>query len=674
MPFILLAIIAAIIGAATIVENSMGTPFVLDNIYGAWWMKCLWAVISASAVWVIIKRKLWHRLSVFLLHISFLVILAGAMLTSFLGEKGLIHLRTGDSVSAFMTKEKRIVDMPFQVRLDTFSIDYYPGTAAPSNYISNVTCLTPDGSVITTGRISMNNILRHNGYRLYQTSFDEDRQGSWFTVNHDPWGIAVTYTGYILLAISTILILFLRGGKLRKLLQHPLLRKSALMATLTIMASPSLATGTEESPLPAIRLEEADKHSSAQIIYNDRIAPFNTLAIDFVTKLYGKSTYRGLSPEQVVISWQLHPDDWSKAEIIRIKSGQLRSILNIDSDYASLNDLFNSEGVYILTDLYKKEVGTHSKLEKAIIETDEKVAIIQMLINGTLIKPVPHGAQPLSSMRINAELLYNSIPFSKILFMTNLTVGFILMFLMLYLKKSVAIAYIISSITLYLSTTFLLSAFLLRWYISQTIPLTNGYETMVFVALATLLIALFLHRRISIIAPFGLIISGFTLLVSHLAQMNPQITPLMPVLQSPLLSSHVALIMLSYSLFAFMTLNGAASLVLMRKPSRYEQSQRLTIISRIMLYPATLLLAIGIFIGAVWANVSWGSYWSWDPKEVWALVTMIVYGIAFHDTSIPWLRSDRAFNTYILLASLTVLMTYFGVNYLLGGMHSYANT
>jgi ABC-type transport system involved in cytochrome c biogenesis permease subunit len=248
------------------------------------------------------------------------------------------------------------------------------------------------------------------------------------------------------------------------------------------------------------------------------------------------------------------------------------------------------------------------------------------------------------------------------------------MFLMLYLKKSVAIAYIISSITLYLSTTFLLSAFLLRWYISQTIPLTNGYETMVFVALATLLIALFLHRRISIIAPFGLIISGFTLLVSHLAQMNPQITPLMPVLQSPLLSSHVALIMLSYSLFAFMALNGAASLVLMRKPSRYEQSQRLTIISRIMLYPATLLLAIGIFIGAVWANVSWGSYWSWDPKEVWALVTMIVYAIAFHDTSIPWLRSDRAFNTYILFASLTVLMTYFGVNYLLGGMHSYANT
>ena len=184
-------------------------------------MKCLWAVMTAFSAWFIIKCKLWQRLSVFLLHISFLVILTGAMLTSFLGGKGLMHLRTGIPVSGFITKERSIADMPFQVRLDTFSIKHYPGTEAPSDYVSCVTCLTLDGTAITKGRISMNNILRHNGYRLSQTSFDEDGQGSWLTVNHDPCGIAVTYTGYILLAISTILILFLRGGKLRKLLQHP---------------------------------------------------------------------------------------------------------------------------------------------------------------------------------------------------------------------------------------------------------------------------------------------------------------------------------------------------------------------------------------------------------------------------------------------------------------------
>ena len=100
--------------------------------------------------------------------------------------------------------------------------------------------------------------------------------------------------------------------------------------------------------------------------------------------------------------------------------------------------------------------------------------------------------------------------------------------------------------------------------------------------------------------------------------------------------------------------------------------ETITVLSRLMLYPAVLLLAIGIFLGAVWANVSWGTYWSWDPKEVWALVTMIVYGIAFHRNSLPWLRRPLAFHLYLFFAFLTVLMTYFGVNYLLGGMHSYA--
>ena len=180
----------------------------------------------------------------------------------------------------------------------------------------------------------------------------------------------------------------------------------------------------------------------------------------------------------------------------------------------------------------------------------------------------------------------------------------------------------------------------------------------------------------ALVLPFGFLISGFTLLVAWLGQMNPRITSLMPVLQSPWLSSHVSLIMISYSLFAFITLNAIVALILMaRKKSEAQVSaslETITVLSRLMLYPAVLLLSVGIFLGAVWANVSWGSYWSWDPKEVWALVTMIVYGIAFHRQSLPWLRRPVAFHLYMIFAFLTVLMTYFGVNYLLGGMHSYA--
>ena len=105
----------------------------------------------------------------------------------------------------------------------------------------------------------------------------------------------------------------------------------------------------------------------------------------------------------------------------------------------------------------------------------------------------------------------------------------------------------------------------------------------------------------------------------------------------------------------------------------YPQIERLQIISQIILYPAIFLLAIGIFIGAVWANVSWGRYWGWDPKEVWALITMLVYALALHPRSLPWFHRTMFFHVFCITAFITVLITYFGVNFLLGGMHSYAN-
>ena len=97
-----------------------------------------------------------------------------------------------------------------------------------------------------------------------------------------------------------------------------------------------------------------------------------------------------------------------------------------------------------------------------------------------------------------------------------------------------------------------------------------------------------------------------------------------------------------------------------------------SVVRRDVLRPAVFLLATGIFLGAVWANVSWGSYWSWDPKEAWALVTLIVYSVPLHHQSLPWFRSDRNYRLYSIIALASLLMTYFGVNYLLGGLHSYA--
>ena len=155
-------------------------------------------------------------------------------------------------------------------------------------------------------------------------------------------------------------------------------------------------------------------------------------------------------------------------------------------------------------------------------------------------------------------------------------------------------------------------------------------------------------------------------MVSMMSGANPQITNLMPVLQSPLLTMHVAIIMIAYCLLAFITLNGITALIY--RPA----AQQLMIFSQVLLYPAVFCLTIGIFIGAVWANISWGRYWGWDPKEVWALITMLVYAAPLHSRSISFFQKPMSFHIYIVFAFLSVLFTYFGVNFILGGLHAYA--
>jgi ABC-type transport system involved in cytochrome c biogenesis permease subunit len=210
----------------------------------------------------------------------------------------------------------------------------------------------------------------------------------------------------------------------------------------------------------------------------------------------------------------------------------------------------------------------------------------------------------------------------------------------------------------------------LRGYVGGHIPMSNGSETMMFMSACAMVLTLCLQRRFTLVVPFGYIISGLTLMVSSFGESNPQITHLMPVLASPLLSIHVCVLMLAYTLLAFIMLNGIAAIVVGR--NNPEQVDTLYIVSKLMLYPALFLLTAGIFIGAIWANQSWGRYWGWDPKEVWALITMLIYAMPLHPSLFPRLQKPMAAHIFLVAAFLSVLITYFGVNFLLGGMHSYA--
>lgn len=283
-----------------------------------------------------------------------------------------------------------------------------------------------------------------------------------------------------------------------------------------------------------------------------------------------------------------------------------------------------------------------------------------------------------SASRFKAEKLYNQFDYSKPIAIFCLCIG---LFAFIYYcrctvtEKNIccSLAFIFNlllcSIFIYLSMTIVL-----RGYVSNHLPLSNGFETMQFMAWCTVLLTFFLQRKFTLSVPFGFLLCGLTLLVSMFGEQNPRITQLIPVLQSPLLSIHVVAIMTAYSLLAFIMLNGITAVVLHYSTENCETAiDFLQRISQLILYPAVFLLTIGIFIGAVWANVSWGRYWGWDPKEVWALITMLVYALALHPASLKWFRYPMFFHVFGIVAFLTVLITYFGVNFLLGGMHSYAN-
>ena len=217
----------------------------------------------------------------------------------------------------------------------------------------------------------------------------------------------------------------------------------------------------------------------------------------------------------------------------------------------------------------------------------------------------------------------------------------------------------------------------IRWYISGRAPWANAYESMIYVAWATALAGLLFIKRSFMTLALAAFFAGIILFVANLNFMDPEITPLVPVLKSYWLMIHVAVITASYGFFGISFLLGLLTLAFMSagSPSKVALLQphihELRIINEMSLHIGLYLLTAGIFLGAVWANESWGRYWGWDPKETWALITMVVYAFILHARFLPALRSDYAFSVMSVLGLASVLMTYFGVNYYLSGLHSY---
>ncbi|PLX07293.1 MAG: c-type cytochrome biogenesis protein CcsB [Marinilabiliales bacterium] len=218
----------------------------------------------------------------------------------------------------------------------------------------------------------------------------------------------------------------------------------------------------------------------------------------------------------------------------------------------------------------------------------------------------------------------------------------------------------------------------MRWYISGHAPWSDGYESMIYIAWVVMLAGVFFARRSSMTISATTILASIILMVAHLSWMNPEITNLVPVLKSYWLTIHVSIITASYGFLALSMLLGFINLILMitRKVQNYIKInghiEELSAISEKAMIAGLYMLTVGTFLGGVWANESWGRYWGWDPKETWALISVLVYSFILHMRMIPGLQGKFSFNFASVIGFFSIIMTYFGVNYYLSGLHSYA--
>ena len=287
-----------------------------------------------------------------------------------------------------------------------------------------------------------------------------------------------------------------------------------------------------------------------------------------------------------------------------------------------------------------------------------------------------------SESKIKWEVMYNKYKPFFMLFPFYMMVGFAMLvfsFIQLFKDKK-WLTYLNYGTVGLIILGFLFHTFGLgvRWYISGHAPWSNGYESMIYISWATVLAGFIFARRSKISLSGTALLASLILMVSHLNWLDPEVTNLVPVLNSYWLMIHVAVITASYGFVGLAALLGFFVLLIYifindkNKSKLSETIKELTYINEMTLTIGLFMLTIGTFLGGVWANESWGRYWGWDPKETWAFVSVFVYAIVLHMRLVPGLKGRYAFNLASVVAFSSIMMTYYGVNYYLSGLHSYA--
>ncbi len=721
-------VLMILMATATAMGKIHGTAFAKEHIFSSLAFVLLWIALAISSLSYLIIRKVNKHPAAFMLHLSFIVITIGALTTWSTGQYGKMQLTKEKNVSSFF-ENGTIENIPFSITLKNFKIQYYTGTNSPMDFICRIQIY--DGQKTTEEQASMNHVIRHKGYRFGMSGYDENGTVT-LSVTHDPFGIAITYAGFAVMLLAMASFFFDKKSRFHSLA----LKRNLSIAVLLLVCCTANAT-TKPQTLPrqiaaefgdllmeyngricpvqtfakdfTIKLYGKPSYeglSSEQVLTGWLFFPSSWEKQPMI-KIDGKAPQQALKIQGKYAGLDDYYDSYGnyklKDAMMRILAGDetesRKAFMAADEKYNLICSLLYDKALrfYPIADADNR-VTWHSCADTLPLNTNDDVRLfvkkLQSYMGELAVKQdyatlsdvlsklkrfqLENAGDSLPSQGvIKAEYIYNNLNHNRLIAIFGIVVA--IMLFAFHCNSSakghpVAKAISITGLAWAIAMAAYLSlVILLRWIAGQHVPLSNGNEVMLFMAWCAVMSALIFRKRYFMVLPAGLLIAALAMMVATMGESNPQVTQLVPVLNSPLLSAHVTLLMLAYLLLAFVMLNGMAGIVLHYSGNDNDtQIARLQANSELLLYPAVFCLAAGIAIGAVWANVSWGTYWSWDPKEVWALITLMLYALPLHGDSLSVFRKPMFFHWFSVIAFLSVLFTYFGVNLLLGGLHGYA--
>lgn len=692
--------------------------------------------ILLSVRYRLFNRK---HLSYVILHASLIVILGGALTTHLTSSEGLLHIREGERSSQLLKSDGQPAGtLPFEVELVDFRLTRYPGSQSPSSYESYIKLhidgkvrnekvfmnnvidadgyrffqasydADEQGTILSVNRDAAGRAITYSGYfllfaGLLLTLFDPHSRVRrlWKQINRPQVIGLVLLLGCGSLSAEEAEISPTHAERFALL---PMQSESGRMMPVGTFASEivrkfdlteMLGDMTPEQLLLSMAVYPADWSVIPLVEINDSeiagMFGWNTGRISYREAFDSQGNY--LPAAAVEQIYTKNPAERTRTD---------KELLKIDDRINILHELFSRRMLRIFpnpADTLSHRWFARGETVKASVkakadsiadnyfrqvalatQTDNWLNADKALAEIESFQRENSRGDLLNANKLKTEMLYNRLNLPRICQLGYLLAGAFLLLLSIIQgaglfrqRRNWAIVIFVSGVAIFfLLHTLALS---MRWYISGYAPWTNSYETMVFLAWAGVFCGFLFVRRTSLVTALATLFGGIVLFVSSLNWMDPQITPLVPVLKSPWLMLHVASLVIAYGFLGISCMSGTVNLLLSRSSSRQIRQviKQATTVNELSMLLGLGGLAIGIFLGAVWANESWGRYWSWDPKETWALITMIVYAAVLHFRWFSAKCGERTFNFLSQWAFLSVLMTFLGVNYFLSGMHSYGN-